>query len=296
MFEQIKKLAEISSRGGRVPPIYLYLVFIIPGFAYSITKTGQLNFIPFILVSIAIMPLIAATNLFDDYFDYNLGFDKKDSPNTIYRRHPIFHYKVTPNYLIRWAVVFSIIYLIFSLLISLKYGLVLNLIAVIGLALGYGYTGPPFGYKYLGLGEIGVLLSAIAASEFISVASIGRFYPDSVLFFLPFSFLIALILFLGNYRDLEFDQKSGFKTLATILGRRKSGLFSALVFTVFYGTIAILYFVRIYGEFSLIDFITAPFAYYLSFEWSKRDSSKFERFAGPYLFAILMLLNLLLIL
>ena len=41
-----------------------------------------------------------------------------------------------------------------------------GLVAFVGFILGYGYTGPPIGYKYLGLGEVGVFFSTIAASEF----------------------------------------------------------------------------------------------------------------------------------
>jgi len=70
VFEEIKKLADIASRGGRVPPIYLYFTFILPGLAYSFVKSGLFDYVPFGLVSVAIMPLIAATNLFDDYFDF----------------------------------------------------------------------------------------------------------------------------------------------------------------------------------------------------------------------------------
>jgi len=83
---------------------------------------------------------------------------------------------------------FSIIYLVFSFTISLRYGLILNLFAFIGLVLGYGYTGPPIGYKYLGLGEVGIFFSTIAASEFISVAATGHFYITSILFFIPFHY------------------------------------------------------------------------------------------------------------
>lgn len=292
---EIKKLADISSRGGKVPPVYLYLVFILPGFVFSIDKIGRPEYVPFVLVSFAIVPLIIATNLFDDYFDYARGFDTPESPNTRYRHHPIFYYNVTPGYLIKWALVFSAMYLLISFLISLWYGMALDLIAVVGLLLGYGYTGPPFGYKYRGLGEIGVFLSTIAASEFIAVATAGRFYSTSILYFVPFSLLIALLLFIGNYRDVEFDLRAGFKTLAIILGKRKSELFSVAIFTLFYATVILLCSLKIYSTPSLIDLASAPFAYYLSFRWFRRESARFERFAGPFLFGILVLLLVMLV-
>ena len=296
MFEETRKLADIASRGGRVPPIYLYFTFIIPGFAYSFIKSGHFNYVPFVLVSAAIMPLIAATNLFDDYSDFLKGFEKPESPNAKYRRHPIFYYRVKEYYLLKWAVIFSIIYLVFSFWISLRYGLILNLVAFVGFILGYGYTGPPIGYKYLGLGEVGVFFSTIAASEFISVAATGHFYLSSILFFIPFSLLIVLILFIGNFRDNEFDQKAGLNTLAVLLGRRKSEVFSVAIFVLFYLISVALYLLRVYNRFTPVILITIPFAIYLSFRWTRKDSVNYERMAGPYLFGISMLLVALLVL
>jgi 1,4-dihydroxy-2-naphthoate octaprenyltransferase len=295
LIEKVWILADISSRGGKVPPIYLYLVFILPGFAYSIATTGNINYLPFILISISIVPLVIATNLYDDYFDFVKGYDRIDSPNTIYRRHPIFYYKVSQRYLIGWAVTFSIIYLLLSFVISLRYGLVLNIISIVGLLLGYGYTGPPFGYKYRGLGEIGVFFSTIAASEFISVASIGRFYPSSILYFVPFALLISLLLFIGNYRDLDSDKRSGFRTLAVILGKGKSSSVPMVTFSLFYVAIVVLYLLGIYGKFSLIALVTSPIAYYFSLRWTRRESIRFEIYAGPFLFGILMSLIVILL-
>ncbi len=294
MFKGIVKLADISSRGGNVPPIYLYLVWILPGFAYSVDVTGSYAYIPFLLISISIMPLIAATNLFDDYFDYTKGYDRVNSPNTIYRRHPVYHYGVTKAYLIRWAAFFSVIYLSLSFILSLRYGLILNLIALSGFVLGYGYTGPPLGYKYLGLGEVGVFLSTIAASELISVAVTGHYYLTSLIYFVPFSLIISLLLFIGNYRDLESDREAGFRTLAVALGRKGSELFSVAVIALFYAFLVVLAISGIYTILSLVDLITAPFALYFSFSWFRRDSARFEKFAGPFLFGILFILIVLL--
>ena len=166
----------------------------------------------------------------------------------------------------------------------------------LGFILGYGYTGPPIGYKYLGLGEVGVFFSAIAASEFISVAATGHFYLSSILFFIPFSLLIVLILFIGNVRDIEFDQKAGLNTLAVLLGRRKSEVFSVVIFVFFYFISAVLYLLKVYSRFTPVILITIPFAIYLSFRWTRKESVNYERTAGPYLFGISMLLVALLVL
>ncbi|MGC8561701.1 MAG: prenyltransferase [Thermoplasmata archaeon] len=293
VMERFRRIVDISSRGGKVPPIYLYIVFVLPGIVYSISKTGIFNYIPLISVAVIITPLIAATNLFDDYFDYRRGIDKIDSPNTTYRHHPIFYYGVSTGYLLRWASILSAIYVGLSLIISIRYGWTLIFVALTGMLLGYGYTGWPIGYKYRGLGELGVLISTIAASEFISLAAIGHFYVSSILYFVPFSIIIALLLFIGNYRDLESDRKSGLITLAVRLGKRNSEIFSVVLFTVFYASVIILFLFGIYGQYSLVNLLTAPLAFFLSIRLFTKESSKLERYAGPYLFGILLLLLLL---
>lgn len=291
--EQLRRIVDISSRGGKVPPVYLYIVFILPGFVYSISKTCEFNYIPLIFVAITVTPLIAATNMFDDYFDYRRGIDKADSPNTTYRHHPIFYYGVSTSYLLQWALIFATIYLGLSLIISILYGWALIFIALVGLLLGYGYTGWPIGYKYLGLGELGVFISTIAASEFLSVAAIGRFYTSSILYFAPFAVIIVVLLFIGNYRDIESDRKSGLTTLAVRIGKRNSEIFIMALFFIFYVMVIILFLSGTYRWYSLLDLLTAPFAFFLSIRLFREKGSRLERFAGPYLFGILLSLLLL---
>ena len=291
--ERLGRIVDISSRGGKVPPIYLYIVFILPGFVYSISKTGEFNYIPLIFIAVTVMPLIAATNLFDDYFDYRKGIDKADSPNTTYRHHPIFYYGVSTGYLLRWAVILSAVYLALSLIISILYGWALLFIALFGLLLGYGYTGWPIGYKYLGLGEFGVFISTIAASEFLSVAAIGHFYMSSIPYFTPFAVIIVVILFIGNYRDIESDRKSGLTTLAIRIGKRNSEIFTMALFIFFYASVIILFLSKVYPWYSLVELLTAPLAFFLSLRLFIEEGSRLERFAGPYLFGILLLLSFL---
>lgn len=294
LLHQVTKLTDIASRGGKVPPMYLFLTFILPGFVFSFSKSGQLNYLPFILVSVAIMPLMAATNLFDDYFDYARGIDKPNSPNALYRKHPVFHYGVSTRYLLTWAILFSVVYLTSIFLISLKYGIVLNSFGVIGFLLGYFYTGPPIGYKYLGLGEVGVFFSSMAAGELIAIATLGHFYSQSVPFLIPFSLLNSLILFLGNYRDTEYDKDSGTRTMAVLLGERYSKWFPVSLFSVFYLSVVALYFLKIYNVLSLLDLLTSPFAYLMLARWPHVEKTSLEKFAGPYVFAVLFLLAILL--
>ncbi len=287
---------DISSRGGKIPPVYLYLVFILPGFVFSFLKLGSLNYEPFIAISIAILPLLAAVNLFDDYFDYTRGIDKSDSPNTKYRRHPIFFYRIERGYLIKWAVIMSLVYFLLISLISFFYGFMLLPIAAGGFIIGYGYTGWPIGYKYLGLGEIGVFFSTLVAGLLVSAAVTGLILPSVIPFLFPFALLMILILYVGNYRDMAYDRESGFATLASFLGRKGSDIFVASVFAVFYLSVSVYSLVGIYPRLAVISLITAPLAFYLAAKWTHANRERYEQYIGPYVFSILIVLIIFILL
>jgi 1,4-dihydroxy-2-naphthoate octaprenyltransferase len=287
-------LADISSRGGKVPPLYLYPVYILPGLIYSVESTGKFLYVPFLLLSVAILPLMAATNLFDDYFDFKNGVDLKDSPNTIYRRHPIFHFNVTPRYLILWATILSVIYIIFIIILSLFYGIAVLIIGLTGWGLGYGYTGWPLSYKYRGLGELGVFLSSILANMIIIAATVRSFRFGEVLFILPFSILMTLVLFVGNYRDRNYDRASGLRTIVVRLGEGGSKIFLSCIFIVFYALDIFYSFIGIYPLISLVTLVTSPIAYNASNSWYQIDPKNFESYIGRNISIILGILLLLL--
>lgn len=289
----VKVLADIASRGGRVPPLYLYAIYLLPGFVYSILETGKINIFPFLLVSVSILPMMAATNLFDDYFDYRKEIDRRNSPNTIYRKHPVFFFGVSERYLIVWAAITSIIYLGFLMLLSSLYGKVVLILGLMGWVLGYSYTGWPVGYKYRGLGEIGVFLSSVLVGSLVVSVLGGTLDLKTLLFFSPFSLLMILILFAGNVRDKDFDYKVGLKTLAVRLGLKGSKIFVSTVFITFYLLLGISFVVGVYPSISMITFVTVPSSYVASFRWYAREERYYENYLGKH---ILMVLGLLLFL
>jgi 1,4-dihydroxy-2-naphthoate octaprenyltransferase len=110
---------------------------------------------------------------------------------------------------------------------------------VCGIA-GWGYTGGPRPYGYLGFGELFVFiffgLVATAGSAYVQhapfVISMGGHlfaYRYDWWFVLwagvPVGLLAAALLQANNVRDIATDTESGKKTLAVRLGRRRAGLF-----------------------------------------------------------------------
>ena len=110
---------------------------------------------------------------------------------------------------------------------------------VCGIA-GWGYTGGPRPYGYLGFGELFVFvffgLVATAGSAYVQhapflVSLAGHLYVYKFDWWfalwvgVPVGFLAAALLQANNLRDIATDTESGKKTLAVRLGRRRAGMF-----------------------------------------------------------------------
>jgi 1,4-dihydroxy-2-naphthoate polyprenyltransferase len=91
------------------------------------------------------------------------------------------------------------------------------------LAAGWLYTGGPRPYGYLGLGELFVFVffGLVATGGTVYVESL-RITPLAILFGCSMGFLASAILVLNNLRDIESDTAAGKRTLATLIGRRRT--------------------------------------------------------------------------
>jgi 1,4-dihydroxy-2-naphthoate octaprenyltransferase len=109
-------------------------------------------------------------------------------------------------------------------------GLVILVLGALAIVAALAYTGGPFPYGYHALGEVFVFVF------FGLVAVVGTAYLQALrlnpLFFLaavPVGALITAILVVNNLRDIPTDTAAGKRTLAVILGRRRTALEYALL-------------------------------------------------------------------
>ncbi|HET7466544.1 MAG TPA: 1,4-dihydroxy-2-naphthoate polyprenyltransferase [Candidatus Dormibacteraeota bacterium] len=95
---------------------------------------------------------------------------------------------------------------------------------------GWLYTGGPRPYGYLGLGELFVFVffGLVATAGTVYVESL-RVTPLAILFGCSIGFLATSILVLNNLRDIETDAAAGKRTLATLIGRRRTLYLLAVV-------------------------------------------------------------------
>jgi 1,4-dihydroxy-2-naphthoate polyprenyltransferase len=110
-------------------------------------------------------------------------------------------------------------------------GWVLLALGVLAVVAALAYTGGPFPYGYKALGEVFVFiffgLVAVAGTAYLQAL---RFDALFVLVAIPPGALITAILVVNNLRDIPTDTAAGKRTLAVVLGKRRTqGEFGTLL-------------------------------------------------------------------
>ncbi|WP_017756203.1 1,4-dihydroxy-2-naphthoate polyprenyltransferase [Calidifontibacillus oryziterrae] len=219
-------------------------------------QDGEIKISLFLAMLIASMLIQAATNMFNEYYDYKRGLDNEESVGiggTIVRDG------IAPKTVLTVALCFFAISLLLGVYICANSSWWIAVIGILGMITGYFYTGGPYPIAYSPFGEIvagffmGVII--ILISYFIQTATISY---NSVLISIPISILVGAILLSNNIRDLDGDKKSGRRTLAILLGREKAILFLAGMFVVSYGWIIILMGIEIVSPWLLLVFASLP--------------------------------------
>src|SRR5699024_6938066 len=174
----------------------------------------------------------AATNMFNEYYDYVRGLDHDESVGiggTIVRDG------IAPKTVLRLAFTFFGFAVLLGIYICLASSWWIAVIGVISMAIGYLYTGGPLPIAYTPFGELasGLLMGTviIGISYFIQTTHVTL----EVLFIsIPVAIFIGAIMLSNNIRDLDNDKVNGRKTIAILLGKEKAVQFLQLLFTVAY--------------------------------------------------------------
>ncbi len=154
------------------------------------------------------------------------------------------------------------LYLIFTL--SLPYLFILGIIGVIS---SYFYVGPPFRFAYRGIGEL------IVGINFGPIMTLGAYYVQAgslawepLLASIPVGLLIAAVLWINEFPDMDADGAVGKRTLVLRLGYSRSiGVYVGMVVAAYlllivYALLAVFSLIPITSLASLIALLSLPFA------------------------------------
>lgn len=217
---------------------------------------GHANIWLFLAMLIASILIQAATNLFNEYYDYKRGLDTEES---IGIGGGIVRDGIAPKTILNVALSFFAIAILLGVYICANSSWWIAAIGIVCMFTAYIYTGGPYPIAYSPFGEIvagffmGVVI--ILISYFIQTGTISL---ESFLISIPISILIGAIMLSNNIRDLDGDKESGRRTLAILLGRENAIKLLAGMFAVSYAWIIILMAIGMVSPWLLIVFGSLP--------------------------------------
>jgi 1,4-dihydroxy-2-naphthoate polyprenyltransferase len=210
----------------------------------------------FMAMLIASLLIQAATNMFNEYYDFKRGLDNENSVGiggTIVRDG------VKPKTVLSIAFSFYGIAILLGFYICMNSSWWLAALGLVCMAVGYLYSGGPVPIAYTPFGELfagffmGMLI--ILISFFIQTGTVDTI---SVLISIPIFILVGGINLSNNIRDLDGDKENGRKTLAILLGREKAVRLLAGMFIVSFTWVFILIFLQIASPWLSIVLLSAP--------------------------------------
>jgi 1,4-dihydroxy-2-naphthoate octaprenyltransferase len=195
---------------------------IAPVMLGSATAVADKNFVwlPAVAALMVALLLQIGVNLANDYFDYLKGIDTQDrlGPARVTQSGLIPEKEVKAGMIL--TIILSLLPGIYLLTVG---GLPVLIIGLACICVALAYSGGPFPLASHGLGDLFVFIF------FGLVAVCGTYYVQALhltprvwLMGVIEGLLITAILVVNNLRDIQSDRQTGKRTLAVIIGNRRS--------------------------------------------------------------------------
>ncbi|GIN83948.1 1,4-dihydroxy-2-naphthoate octaprenyltransferase [Heyndrickxia sporothermodurans] len=216
----------------------------------------NINIWLFLAMLLSCLFIQIATNLFNEYYDFKRGLDTEASVGI---GGAIVREGMKPKTVLQLALLCYAIAIVFGFYICMTSSWWLALIGVIGMGIGYLYTGGPLPIAYTPFGELfaGVCMGSmfILISFFIQTGFVNG---QSVLLSIPIAILVGAINLSNNIRDIEEDTKGGRKTLAILIGRRNAIYVLGASFALAYLWILLLVILNVLSPWACFVFLSLP--------------------------------------
>ena len=231
----------------------------IPVLAAGALALSQSKFelIPFLLALAASVLLHVGTNVTNEIYDVRNGVDSITSPRM---SMALLKGRLTEKEAFGLVGgVFLLAILLSIPLIALR-GWPIIVLGLIGLALGYGYTAPPFQYKYkaMGLPLVFLLMGPVMVmgGYFAITGQIG-WTPLTVS--IPIGLLVTAILHGNEWRDIGDDARFGIGTLSALMGRKRAHFIYIALITGAYLAVVLGVLTHLLPDASLLALLSLPF-------------------------------------
>ena len=231
---------------------------VLFGATYALGYEIKFSILKFILFLLACLLIQAATNLFNEYYDYKHGLDKVDSEGI---SGSIVKGNLSPREVMVGALVLYALAFILGLILTFMTSLYVLLVGVVCMLAGYFYTGGKYPIAYSPFGEVvsGFFMGTIiiALSFYFQT---GYVNADIIVVSLPLFIMIGAILLANNIRDLDNDKESGRRTYAILVGRNNAIKTMEISFILVYLLNVLFIVTKNASWWNLLVFVTIPLA------------------------------------
>ena len=245
---------------------------VLFGTTYALGYEIKFSILKFILFLLACLLIQAATNLFNEYYDYKHGLDKVDSEGI---SGSIVKGNLSPKEVMVGALVLYILAFGLGLILTFMTSIYVLLVGLVCMLAGYFYTGGKYPIAYTPFGEVvsGFFMGTIiiALSFYFQT---GYVNADIIVVSIPLFIMIGAILLANNIRDLDNDKESGRRTYAILVGRNNAIKTMAISFIVVY-LLNVLFIITKYASWwNLLVFVTIPLAIKIIKGFSANNNKK----------------------
>ena len=224
--------------------------------AIALTES-KFDWLLFLLALAASVLLHMGTNITNEIFDVRNGVDSITSPRA---SMALLKGRLTEKEAFGLVGGAFLVAVLLSIPMILSRGWPVVGLGLLGLFLGYGYTAPPFQYKYkaLGLPMVFILMGPLMVMGAYYVIA-GQISTLSFVVSVPIGLLVTAILHGNEWRDIADDARFGIGTLSARMGRKRAHFVFISLITSAYLAVVLGVLFHLLPEGSLLAILSLPF-------------------------------------
>jgi 1,4-dihydroxy-2-naphthoate polyprenyltransferase len=242
----------------RVKFLFASIISITNSLLYSYYASNQFNIIDALLTYTGVIFLHASVDIFNDYWDYKRGIDTTTTRTAFSGGTGILpEKKLKPDTVYKAGLFCMLIGLFIGIYFVFQSGFIIAIILAIAVTSIYFYSTT---IVNIGLGE--TLVAVKGSMIVIGTAYVQLGIIDNSIVFLGIiiGLLSSIVLFIASFPDFGPDKAKGRRTLVILLGKNKGAKMYPFIISSIYCLLVIGILVEYLPIYSLITFISIPFA------------------------------------
>lgn len=219
------------------------------------TRVGEIDLLVFAATLVTAVLLQIGANYANDVFDFLKGADKARIGPTRVTQSGL----LTPRQMLTGTAAIFITATLLGVYLVYVGGLPIVVIGVCAIIAALAYTAGPFPLAYHGLGDLfAFLFFGIVAVVGTSLLQTGRIEVLTVLGSLPTALLVTNIIVVNNLRDIDTDREANKRTLAVLIGDRRTRIEYVLFVALAYLSPPLLWLLGLLGPGALLAWLSLP--------------------------------------